>query len=35
VVYLSYRRIKLLGDGKKVEEDIIKLLQGIVNESIE
>jgi len=35
VVYLSYRRVKLLGDGKKVEEDIITLLQGIVDESVE
>jgi len=35
VVYLSYRRVKLLGDGKKVEAEIIKLLQGIVDESVE
>ncbi len=35
VVYLSYRRVKLLGNGKKVEEDIIALLQGIVDESVE
>ncbi|HIO92161.1 MAG TPA: DUF302 domain-containing protein [Leucothrix mucor] len=35
VVYLSYRRVKLLGDGKKVEEEIIKLLQTIVDESVE
>jgi uncharacterized protein (DUF302 family) len=35
VVYLSYRRVKLLGDGKKVEEDILTLLQGIVDESVE
>ena len=35
VVYLSYRRVKLLGDGKKVEEEIVKLLQGIVEESVE
>ncbi len=35
VVYLSYRRVNLLGDGKKVEEDIIKLLQSIVDESVE
>lgn len=35
VVYLSYRRVNLLGDGKKVEEDIISLLQGIVDESVE
>ena len=35
VVYLSYRRVKLLGDGKKVEEEIVTLLQGIVDESVE
>lgn len=35
VIYLAYRRIKLLGDGKKVEDDIIALLQGIVDESVE
>ena len=35
VVYLSYRRVKLLGDGKKVEEEIVKLLQDIVDESVE
>jgi uncharacterized protein (DUF302 family) len=35
VVYLSYRRVNLLGDGKKVEEDILTLLQGIVDESVE
>ncbi len=35
VVYLSYRRVKLLGDGKKVEDDIVALLQNIVDESVE
>ena len=35
VVYLSYRRVNLLGDGKKVEDDIVALLQGIVDESVE
>ncbi len=35
VVYLSYRRVELLGDGKKVEDDIVALLQGIVDESVE
>ena len=35
VVYLSYRRVNLLGDGKKVEDDIMTLLQGIVDESVE
>lgn len=35
VIYLSYRRVKLLGDGKKVEAEIVKLLQGIVDDSIE
>ncbi|MCK5809514.1 MAG: hypothetical protein KAH00_00410 [Cocleimonas sp.] len=35
VIYLSYRRVKLLGDGKKVEDEIIALLQGIVDESVE
>ncbi|MCK5917248.1 MAG: hypothetical protein KAG34_02430 [Cocleimonas sp.] len=35
VIYLSYRRVELLGDGKKVEDDIITLLQGIVDESVE
>jgi uncharacterized protein (DUF302 family) len=35
VIYLAYRRVKLLGDGKKVEDDIITLLQGIVDESVE
>ncbi len=35
VVYLSYRRVNLLGDGKKVEKEIITLLQGIVDESVE
>ena len=35
VVYLSYRRVNLLGDGKTVEEEIVKLLQGIVDDSVE
>jgi len=35
VIYLSYRRIKLLGDGKKVEDEIVALLQNIVDESVE
>jgi uncharacterized protein (DUF302 family) len=35
VIYLSYRRVKLLGDGKKVEDEITALLQGIVDESVE
>jgi len=35
VIYLSYRRIKLLGDGKKVEDEIVALLQHIVDESVE
>lgn len=35
VIYLSYRRVKLLGDGKKVEDDIVALLQNIVDESVE
>ena len=35
VIYLSYRRVELLGDGKKVEDDIVALLQGIVDESVE
>lgn len=35
VIYLSYRRVNLLGDGKAVEADIVKLLQGIVDESVD
>jgi uncharacterized protein (DUF302 family) len=35
VIYLSYRRVKLLGDGKKVEDEIVALLQNIVDESVE
>ena len=35
VIYLSYRRVKLLGDGKKVEEEIVELLQTIVDDSVE
>lgn len=35
VIYLSYRRVKLLGDGEKVEKEIVDLLQTIVDDSVE
>jgi uncharacterized protein (DUF302 family) len=35
VIYLSYRRVELLGNGKKVEDEIVALLQNIVDESVE